>query len=168
MGKRSFDPTSIAARRQASQQKFAHRIKLKKQLDKARRRLDEASQTDTSPSLDPAITEALQSLRRRDEPPGSPLPITATEPPRGRRQVHQYSKPDPMKAARELREQRQREKLQAIEQRETEIKEREEAKKEKLKQRESRTKKLTAKNLKGQPKLSNHIKALLSKIQKPR
>lgn len=166
MGKRSFDPTTVAARRQASQQKLAHRIKLKKQLERARRRLDEATQAGASPSLDPAITEAIQSLRRRDEAPASPSPITATEPPRGRRQMHQRSKPDPMKAARELREQREQEKLQAIEQREREIKERQKAKERQAKQREQRTKKLTEKNLKGQPKLSNHIKALLSKIRK--
>lgn len=167
---RSFDPTSVAARRLESQRRRAHRIKLKKQLEKARRRVEgtgsaSASASASSPStnLQPAIAAALAPLTAASSP--DTRPVRATIPP-VRSATRSTSKPDPIRRAMQRREERLQQMREAAEAREREIREREIARVKKRDQRERLHKQLTATTKRGQPRLAKHIDALLHKIQK--
>lgn len=159
MGKDIFDPTSIAARRLEAQKKQVHRIRLNKQLSKARKRLNEAVSAPPAPTLQPAIEQTIVQLQKDNGPR-----VRATEPPP--RFQHHATKPNPMQRALDKRQAREQQMKEEAEERERQIQAREVAKAKQRALREKLHKKLTATNRKGQPKLSNHIEAILHKIQK--
>lgn len=166
MARRNFDPTSVAARRLEAEKRQAHRIKLKKNLEKARKRI-EGSPSAVPETLRPGIDAALSSINASEEAssPSQARKVRATTPPK-RPSAHSTSKPDPMQRAVQRREERLQQMRQVAEAREREIMEAQNAKVKRLHQRERLHSKLTATNKRGQPKLANHIDALLHKIQK--
>jgi hypothetical protein len=147
MGKRIFDPTTVAARRLESEKKQAHRIRLKKQLERAHKKLAAASTP--SPALAPAIEEAVLHL-------DVPAPRATSGPHR----------PNPVQRALTKREERISVMQEAAETRDREIKKKERAQKRQRFVRERTHRKLTATTKKGQPRLGKHIDVLLEKIQK--
>lgn len=184
------DPTSVAARKLQSKQKQAHRIKLRKQLEKARRKLELATGVSTevgaeagaeaeveavsrpeleTEKVDNLSTREREGRTRRDvsasstrlTPPGSSSPMVATSGP-----ARMMSRPNPLRRALDRREERQEEMRLAAEQRNQELKAREEARASKIRERERLRKKLSASTRTGQPRLFKHIDVLLEKIQK--
>lgn len=157
-----YDPTSVEARRLQSKQRQAHRIKLKKQLEKARKGQPKPEHArhkglDNEVFLDPAIDEAIQNAGK---------PAQATSPPPTPKVKHRETKPDPLVRALAKREAHLEERRRATEQREREIKERAAARVEKVQQRKFLKEKLTARTRTGQPHLAKHIDILLEKIQR--
>lgn len=180
------DPTSVAARKLQAKQKQAHRIKLRKQLEKARHKLGLSTRVRAGAEAETgAEAEAgsrleletgktnnlLVSERERRAGRGvsasstkitfpDSTPLVATSGPA------RTSKPNPLKRALDRREERQEEMRLAAEQRNQEIKAREEARASKIRERERLQKKLSARTRTGQPRLFKHIDVLLEKIEK--
>lgn len=153
MGQRSYNPTSVASRRLQSKQRQAHRIKLRKQLSKARSKLDAAC-SESPKGLEPAIDEAIsQLISGRATPAATKAPVRST-------------KPNPAQRALKKKEKLDEEKREKAEWKMKIAQEREVARQTKIMERERLRKKLTAKTRSGQPKLSRHIDVLLEKIQK--
>lgn len=182
------DPTSVAARKLQAKQKQAHRIKLRKQLEKARHKLglstrvragaeaetgaEAEAEAGSRLELETGKTNNLLVCERErragrgvsasstkiTSPDSSPL-VATSGPAR-------TSKPNPLKRALDRREERQEEMRLAAEQRNQEIKVREEARASKIRERERLQKKLSARTRTGQPRLFKHIDVLLEKIEK--
>lgn len=158
---RSHDPTSVVARKLQSQSKLAHRIKLKKQLEKARRK----NGVDTNApgrALEPEIEAAVARVASGPAP-RSKKQLVATHGPSTPRRTSE--KPNPMKRALQLREERLSQMRTSFEVRAKEAEDRTAANKKVQADRERLREKLTAKTRTGQLKLSNHIDVLLGKIR---
>lgn len=145
-----FDPTSVAARRFQAEKKKAHRIRLKKQLERAHRKLEAA--TTPSPTLHPSIEETLSHLGESSTRP------RATSGP--------HKKPNPVQRALKRREELVQEAAEVAAEREREQAERRDTRARQHASRERIRKKLTQTTKKGQPRLGKHIDVLLAKIQK--
>ncbi|PJF19489.1 hypothetical protein PSACC_00213 [Paramicrosporidium saccamoebae] len=145
MGKRIFDPTTVAARRLESEKKQAHRIRLKKQLERAHKKLAAASTP--SPALVPAIEEAVLHL-------DVPTPRATSGP----------NRPNPAQRALTKREERLSVMREEAEERDREIKKKERAQNRQRFLRERTHRKLTATTKKGQPRLGKHIDVLACSV----
>lgn len=180
------DPTSVAARKLQAKQKQAHRIKLRKQLEKARHKLGlstrvrAGAEAETGAEAEAGSRLELETgktnnllVSERERRAGRGVsasstkitfpdssPLVATSGPA------RTSKPNPLKRALDRREERQEEMRLAAEQRNQEIKAREEARASKIRERERLQKKLSARTRTGQPRLFKHIDVLLEKIEK--
>lgn len=169
-----YDPTSVAARKAQSQQKHAHRIKLRKQLEKARRKVGSvvgAGEGDSLALKPHPEDRAGQVLSQQhagsvaDAAVPGPDSSASSSPVVGTVGPARAPKPNPLRRALGRRKERQEAMRQAAEQRTREIKAREEARTSKIQERERLRKKLTAKTRAGQPHLFKHIDVLLERIQ---
>lgn len=158
MPSKRFDPTSLVARQLKAEQRRVHHIRLKKQLSRARKRLGEAASAPPAPTLHPAIEETLAHLQEKEGADGRRL--RATDPPA------RPLKTDPMKRALDRRRAREQQMREEAEERERQVQAREAAKAKQRALREKLHKKLTATTKRGQPRLANHIEAMLQKFQR--
>lgn len=155
----SYDPTTVLSRKQQSESKRAHKIKLKKQLDKA---LKSDFTLDTSYTTGIIPTTDFPSKRREKalKPAKLMENITNTN------TTPNVSKPNPINEALRQKEIRQREKEEKIIERQKQEQERQIQREKSLLERQRIKKKLKSQSKTGQPKLSNHIDVLLGKIVK--
>lgn len=162
MPSRRFNPTSLVARQLKAEQRRVRHIRLNKQLSRARKRLGEAASAPPAPTLQPAIEETLAQLQEKEGSgdKGSRRQLRATEPPA------RPPKADPMRRALDRRQAREQQMREEAEERERQVQAREAAKAKQRALREKLHKKLTATTKRGQPRLANHIEAMLQKFQR--